>query len=496
MTDSRILARNETFMTHNTHKPDTFSVSLRKSKRISLINKKRKQITCPVEDYVLYIGDFPESLVMMFPDLALAESEYSKLVQLDKILDIEGLEDMVLLQVLKIFAKVLVFEESFSRKIFQDLGVVQKLVKFVKILKSEGKNEINDRGKDIVEQAILCLCNLAACKDEFSRDIEKTGVIEDLLHWVSIGKGKIKENAVWTLANLMGDWKELSDKMIEIGLINLLSDINIENEELGQGISLCLANMTQNMPSLNEKNIEKILKICISLQKSHNSSYLWVLSNMAKGEDWVVDRIIQSSISTSAFCHILSSDPELSHPSALILCSISGGSPSHCEYLLEHNMIDIIYKILPSLDEELNFLAFNLLRNIIVDNISAQTQVKSFSFLTLAVKGLSHESLKVRKEACKFVFNLSHYLTLEDEKLLIAVNIFENLQPCLDNLDNDIVIESLKICNNLLKMNSGEILKLFQESQLVGIIDDLQYDKNELVSNSASYLIDEFLSIN
>jgi hypothetical protein len=301
----------------------------------------------------------------------------------------------------------------------------------------------------------------------------------------------VKENGIWTLANMIGGCKELTETLLEQDYLNLLVEVPIENQEIAEGITLSLSNLTKDLSKIKQNHVDIILTICEKIKESGNFSYLWTLSNLTKGEDWILDRIILKSLAEFPFKGILNDSNEVNHPSALILCNLAGGSQKHCEFLLNHRIFDVVLEVFHKAEDELLFLVYNLMRNVIVDNLEAVELLKKSMFLKVCIDGLSGRIMKVQKEACCFLLNFSHKFTIEDEEFINKV--LEYLCNCLENLDTDIVQSSLNTIFNILTLNSSKFLPICESLGLLTLIQDLESHPNDLISSSSSYLTTEFL---
>ncbi|CAG9311814.1 unnamed protein product [Blepharisma stoltei] len=488
-TPERISDRNKDFkkeidLATHTKNRDTFSVELRKSKRLENVWKRRANF-------------LPESqisplLVSLYPDLA--NLNFDSKLRLQILFQIIAAQNSyeVILAGFKEIRKCLSIEDTSELSSMVNSNYIQYLIQYIdpKIF------------PEIQSEAMWCLANISSGAHELCEELMNLGIINACKSVINLERQDIAENAVWCLANLAGDCKEIREKLIENEIVQFLVNLMESDFEISISLAETTAWALNNIfkgDNLKIKMTNDALPIVKKMLKYGNDNTklhcLYIALYISAQNEFHVQTLINSNILKRILPFFQSNIQKEQLIVTKIIGNIIFGDDTHTQTLINLGILDYFQNLMLSTSPEIRKEVLWALSNITAGTKLQIALAVEHPVILLAMQALYDASAPVKLEASIVFNNIIHAGAKPTILGLVHKNILPHLRDGLCNVKNQIILKNLvEFCDGLLNVGKSfltdeginPIVKPFDES---GCLTALE--KSQVIAGQQTYSIIE-----
>eukprot|EP00803_Ostreobium_quekettii_P007240 evm.model.scf_339EXC.10 EVM.evm.TU.scf_339EXC.10 scf_339EXC:51107-54505(-) len=261
-------------------------------------------------------------------------------------------------------------------------------------------------------------------------EVIQLGVVSSFVELLKEGsEPKLQLDAAWAITNICSGTEVQTKAVVESGAIPLLIDLlESPSEDVVEQALWGLGNIagdTEESRSILQKH--KFLRSLLHLLKDRKlplpclRTAVWVLSNMARGEDSISIELVESSVPALKTL-LLAEDEEVLRDACFACSYLSDGPNERVQAFIDNGVIEIITVLLGHINPSVVYPALRTIGNV-VSGTDAQTQaVLDAGFVPLAVRILRKcLERRVLQEACWAISNVTagnprHIQVVMDEK--------------------------------------------------------------------------------
>ena len=377
------------------------------------------------------------------------------------------------------------------------------------------------------------LTNICTGTHDQTRQVVETNACDYLVDMLNSNNDEMVDQAVWCLGNIAGDCEEFRDKLLNLNILPRVVDkihyygLAPQNIKITANLTWFLGNLNRgrNPPPTYENMLISsniFEQMCISTDPEIVSTCFWGISYICDVDNGMTDQILNSTI-MNRICELLNSltsflknncfdYDELSKlcvtaisPIIRTVGNIVSGSDSQTDAILNLGIIDtfpiLFYKFhnkkLPRIRKEICWT----ISNITAGTPEQTRYIINKNMCPLLIDAISSYEIYIRKEAIYALVNIS-MLTTEDSTILdilVTHGIYDGLKKCIQACENynDIIIQILDICINLLDVGESQIKLIgtnkvtegMIECKLAETIENLQDIRNTEIATKAYNII-------
>ena len=359
-------------------------------------------------------------------------------------------------------------------------------------------------------EAIWCLCNIAAGNPEQGNSIIISGGLDSILNMLDCPVEDIKVNTVWLVSNLASNSSKTRDILIQKKFLDKILTIlaSTNNENLINLSIWALSNFFRVKPIPNLDICNKVFKAvarAVLLDKNEKEDFLcdvgFFLSILTKNYDKFIQEIIDTGLLQKIIKYLDSKNKFIIINFLRIIGNISSiDNANYTQKLIDLGVLD-----------KLKYTLFNENLSIrkescfILSNIAAGTQKQieiliEHNFLQIMYKIFKNDNQKVKKEVLMCICNMT---AVENEiymKKLIDDNILMIITEILKSEDNTYIIIGLETLTNILTFGkkNGKIKEFQIECEKIGITDileKLQMHDNQIIYEKTLQILENYFEI-
>ena len=327
-TSERLLNRNINFLSGPKFiGSDSFAVSLRKSKRNSIIANKRKIFMENNLDSNAFKGIHYSTIISR-----------ENLTYLSTLLISYNNENELYLALRTLKFIYTLNNNDLAFKITISLNIINSISSLI--------NDLNIP-IDCLKEATLCLCNLTAGPSFIVNALISKDIIFTCKKLLNHHDQEIIENSVWCLSNIASDNRENRKKILELGILEYLISKFVDFQYMLSTLLFALRNLLEGGLVIKENLIKELLKIARITIKTKNDNIiensLWIVSNISDGslncvqillDNKIIGRIIKLADSNSA---------KICFPAIRTLGNIAAGTCEQVQIILDKELLDVLY---------------------------------------------------------------------------------------------------------------------------------------------------------
>lgn len=257
---------------------------------------------------------------------------------------------------------------------------------------------------------------------------------------------KICEQAILTLGNIIGDGPELREKVIKIGVVQLLVSFvkPLTSFELLRNVVWLIRNLCQNEePLLPSQAVDDILPTLIRLIRHSDVSVLidtlYAISNLADGGYARIDSVIDSGIIPHVIPLLSHADDAVKKAALSAIGNITTGSDDQIHSVLYRNVLDFVPALLNHPANDIRKETVWLLSNI-TDGDQTQIQaVIDAGILPKIVEILWNDGISIKKEAIDVICNAANGGSAQQARQIIRAGVLLPMHQILQsNISHEI----------------------------------------------------------
>ncbi|OQR71676.1 importin subunit alpha-4-like [Tropilaelaps mercedesae] len=354
-------------------------------------------------------------------------------------------------------------------------------------------------------EATWALTNVVSGTAEHTRAAVEAGIVPRLLTLLNGPHQKVSEQAVWALANIIGEGPLLRDFCINIGVISELRKFIVPTVpgSLLRNITWAVANLCRNEePSLSIEVVRELLSVIVLLLGHTDHTILvntfWALSFLMDPSSDILQLVIDTGMVDRLLPYLAESDTKLVVPVLRILGNLTTGTDEQTQVLLNAGILTYFPQVLTNPKEKVHQGAVWLLSNVLAGTVSQVQAVIDMHLLPILLQHLATSNFATQKEAAWAFSNLSLTGSQEQVNMAVELGVVAPLCNLLTVYDTQVVRVVLNTLHNLLKLSPTTPTRYTPVTDQVeecGGLDKivcLQYSENEGIRKLASLLIDVF----
>ena len=470
---------------------EEFAVELRKSKRLQHLNKRRNI----AETH--HRTEFPPELESTYPSLK-SSSFNEKFQTLYSILTTECPSSDKLNALISL--RLVMIQKDAPFRALINLGFAPIVLGYLS----------PEHDEDFQKESGLIVCNLASGPHPCVETLVRYGAIKQCLRVINPSKLEVTENAIWALGNISGESPEYTKEVNNKGVLNLLIELLKEWENsittrIARVSMWVVSNLVKNLYQI-DKFIDQLMSVIKSYMLKKDKELfvhcLWCLSSIAKGNDLVLQKLIDSKI-LERIIHMDKLSKKALVPAIRTFGGVLSGSEEKTQFLLNLKVLDFLQECLKDNLSKIRKEALWAVSNVAAGTVPQVQSLVEHPLVVLCVKSLLDSEVLVRREASFVLMNASIAGGDSSIKALVNLGVFDYLVEALKNtVDQVVILNLIKFCRGLLDLGQREahnkhaeenlFAGIFDSSGCIEAIESLQMHASPRIQNEALCLISDF----
>ncbi|CAG9313253.1 unnamed protein product [Blepharisma stoltei] len=479
-TSERLLDRNKEFQKsidpeEFAKSRESFSVELRKSKRLETV-LKRRAICTETET-----SEVPFVLLSIFPQLSNpAVDRRAKLECLIQIFNTQNSYEIVKFALIELRKYLASSDKNPPIQDIFELGFVSYLISFL--------NQNNPC--DIISESAWCLCNLAAGNNSCCLFLVDQGILEAAFPLIDIKNLEISEHIIWCIANLAGESEEIRKAIASYHYIETILDL-VEIQDLPLNIYdvswFCLSNIFRSFaPSIEllESVVRTIKKFLRSKHSNIASNCLFILSYLSNLGKEHANTIINSGILSEILPLMHALEINIQYPAIKIFGNILSEGRQETQALINMRILDYLASTVSSISKKIRKESLFALSNVTAGTKTQIAQAVDHIVMINAMKKLSDSSREVKLEASYVFSNAIHGGSCDSILKLVGSGLLKYVSQALQYSELAFAKNLVFICKGVLDAYEYglqnkipfdfDVIDLFKDSGCLEGLEDLK----------------------
>ncbi|KAI1694020.1 armadillo/beta-catenin-like repeat domain-containing protein [Ditylenchus destructor] len=373
------------------------------------------------------------------------------------------------------------------------------------------------KGLDVEDEKVQFECawaltNIVSGTSAQTLAVVKAGATQPLLQLAASPSLKLAEQAIWAIANIVGDSTELRDHMIENGLVStlnrlvdLLPDLN---DQLVRVVAWTYSNLVRHKtPQIRHTVLREVVPGIAKLMKypdrQTNQDACWALSYMTDGADENIQMAYQNEVIPDVVRFVSTNQDSLIAPALRVLGNFATGNDELTQVVcdsgvLKHVVPQLLQRNTISIVKESCWLV----SNVLAGTNSQIEEVIDAGLLPLLLSVLKNGDHRSQYEAGWAIANIAHGGSVEQIfHLTRTEGCVEAICHCLNVKNNELIsnmVDALyvvltTVANND-PMNLEKVKITVEECNGLDYLETLQRHESQRIYDMAFKIVDEFFN--
>ena len=366
-------------------------------------------------------------------------------------------------------------------------------------------------------EACWSLTNITFGTSDQTMAVVNSGAVPLLIALLGSQSPQVKDQAIWTLGNIIGDGPHCRDMLLGMNFVPILIEFIQQEFAANSKIDIlrnsvwCMSNLCRGKPSPDWERIKACLPILAQCLHHSDEQILsdacWGIAYTSDGTGDRFSAIIDFGIVPRLIQLLSHESKDVQSPALRVVGNLVTGNDVQTQAVLDCNVLPSLKVLLHSSRSSIQREACWAISNIAAGT-SAQVQLLIDADLFASVISLlAHGEYRAKKEACWAVSNATgHRRSHPDQvRFLVSQGSIKALCDFLQYNEPRMIVVALDAISNILEVGESDALRgdtqnqyaiLVEEVDGLRIINDLQQHSSQEVYIKCRNIIDKFFSGN
>lgn len=397
-----------------------------------------------------------------------------------------------------------------------ECGVMPRFVELLTIPLASVPEPMLQKYTSIQFEACWSLTNISYGDADQTKAVVEAGAVAPLVALLSSPSQEVRDQAIWTLGNIIGDGAHYRDLMLENQFLLILCDFIRSQIAANAKISLirncvwCLSNLCRGKPAVSWGKIEPALSLISDLlfypDNTVQADACWAVAYLSDGQIERIGNVIAAGFIPRLISLLSNTATEIQSPALRAIGNIVTGDTEQTQLVVDSGALESLRNLLSSSKQSILREACWAISNISAGSVSqvqALIDVKIFGPLVYL---LAHSDLRTRKEACWAISNATTHRVAYPEHVrhLVAQGALQALCDFLRVDDPKMLIVTLDALSNILEVGESDSFHYggpnsyavrIEEIDGLTKIADLQQHREEEVYDKSKNLLQRFFAV-
>jgi importin subunit alpha-6/7 len=321
---------------------------------------------------------------------------------------------------------------------------------------------------------------------------------------------ELQEQCIWALGNIAGDSHKFRDYCLQQGMLQPVLQVLMDptaTESMHRNTVWALSNLCRGKPQPDFAVIREALPVLAQLIKRADQELvidaLWALSYLSDGKDENIAEVVNSGVAPTLVQLLSSTDFKIQTPALRTVGNIVTGTDEQTEIMLAAGMLHPLSALLRSDRKGLRKEAAWAISNVTAGNATQTQQVFEVAgIIPELIHLLNTSDYEVKKECAWAVSNATTWKVEGQIRFLVRTGLVGPLCNMLKVSDVKTIKVLFEAMENILrvgntvvaqgKSHQNEFYEVFDESEVIDRLEELQDHEDENIYKTAVRLLEEF----
>lgn len=399
-------------------------------------------------------------------------------------------------------------------------GVVPRFIELLSTpTNAELSNGADQKQIDLLQtiqfEACWALTNITYGTSEQTMEVVHKGAVPLLISLMASSAYQVRDQAIWTLGNIIGDGPNCRDMLLNMNFMNILLQF-IQNElshgskiEIVRNSVWCLSNLCRGKPSPDWEKVRPCCELLVHLAHMDDEQVLidtcWCIAYISDGTSDRVNAIINIGLVPRIVQLLSHTNGDIQSPALRAVGNVVTGNDEQTQVTIQAGIIPGLRQLLFSPRQSIQRETCWAISNIAAGLAEQVQALIDADVFPLVIQILSHSDYRSKKEACWAISNATgHRKSHPDQVRYLVVNgAIKALVEFLKFDEPKMLLVALDALNNILEVGESDSIHnesinnyalLIEEADGLRVISDLQQHRSQEVYIKCKTIVDRFFA--